>query len=204
MLSGNKRSRAKCHKCVICLTRWNWAKCDRKIGHRICFGCRKGQDRRRHASDQEYKKKQLDRYRMRRSAVIFSYGNECVSCQEDNYNKLTMHKIGGGRVSIDFLYNNLINKVGYQVLCYNCRCTDKANKDPNKKAVIAHYGEYCSVCKEDKLERLTLDINTSAKVFRYLVHDEFPDLDVRVLCFNCHNDRIVLEKYSPEAEKQSG
>lgn len=201
MSSGKKRRLKKCHKCVVPLTKWNWSKCDRKIGHYICLGCRKGRDRRRHNSDLEFKKKRLDRYRMRRSAVIFSYGNECAKCQEDNYSKLTMCKINGGRVDINFLYNNVVDKINYQVLCYNCRCT-KENKDQNKKAAIVHYGGCCSICNEDKLERLTLDCKTSANLYRKLVKEGFTSTELKVLCFNCYNDSIYQAKYPQVSAKE--
>jgi hypothetical protein len=197
MTSGKKR---KCRKCLILLTKYTWDKGDTKISNYICKNCRKGNDRQRHNLDPEFKKKQLDRYRQRRSAVIFSYGNECSKCQEDNYNKLTMCKIGGGRVDINFLYNNVPDKLLYEVLCYNCRCTIP-NKDTNKKIVIAHYGGYCFNCNEEKLEKLTLDINTNTQFFYNLVKDIFPFKDIKVLCFNCKNDIIAFERYHSEIKK---
>jgi hypothetical protein len=171
---------------------------------------------------------------MRRSAVIFQYGNQCAQCGEDEYTKLTIdHKNGGGSAHrremggagiVDYLYNNLINKDGYQVLCYNCNCSKNViYKDKyalrDKKIVIEHYGSVCNDCKEDRIERLTIDhknndgaaqrkkygYKTGSRFYRWAIKNAFPDnLGLQVLCFNCNCSKRAIEKYEPEAEKQPG
>lgn len=206
MVPKKKRSLKGCLKCSVLLTRYNWNIYDKKVQHYICKECRKKQDKIRQKSNLTYNKKQYERYRGRRSAVIFYYGNQCAKCQEDDYNKLTVYRISGGNVDINYLYNNLVSKNEYQVLCYNCRC--QPNKDKyalkNKKAVIAHYGGYCPDCNEENVERLTLNYQVSAKFYRQLVIDKFPDLGLHVLCFNCHHSKIEIAKYPPEDLKNLG
>jgi hypothetical protein len=163
----------KCLKCKLQLTRFNWKKHDQKSGHYICQECRKEYDRKRHHRDLKYGKKQRNRYRERRSAVIFHYGNECTKCSEDDYTKLSVSSVQGGRVDINYLYNNLIDKNGYQVYCYNCLAIKPKNKYTLRK--IELYGGCCSECKEDHTERLVL-------------------VGTVVLCLNCNHSRIAAEE----------
>lgn len=188
MASTKKSSQIPCLKCGNLLTSQNWSKSDRKIGYYICKECRKVKDKNYHKTDPDYNKKQRGRYRMRRSAVIFYYGNQCAKCQEDNYSKLIMCRIGKGNVDINHLYNELVDKNTYNVLCYNCRC--RPISDKTKQTVITHYGAYCIDCGEDKIECLTLNCKMTAKLYRQIIKDNFPDKDeFVVLCFNCRHGR---------------
>jgi hypothetical protein len=164
---------------------------------------------------------------MRRSAVILFYGNQCAGCGEDDYTKLTIDHINGGGNAhrremtgnlIDHLYNNLINRDVYQVLCYNCNCSKNVvYKDKRalqkKKIVIAIYGGCCAECSEDRIERLTIDhknndgaeqrrkygYKTGSAFYRWLINHEFPqNLGLQALCFNCNCSKISLAKYPPE------
>lgn len=176
MTSGKKQKEKKCSKCKLPLTRFNWKKHDQKSGHFICQGCRLGYDRKRHRGDLKYTKKQRDRYRERRSAVIFHYGNQCIKCEEDDYTKLSIRSLGG-RIDINYLYNNLVNKDDYQVYCYNCLATKPKNKYvwQNKKRLIEQCGGCCSECQEERPERLTL-------------------VGTQILCLNCNHSRMAAEE----------
>lgn len=181
MTSGKKQHKMECYKCKLPLTRFNWKKHDQKSGHYICQGCRRGYDRRRHHGDLKYRKKQRNRYRERRSAVIFHYGNQCTKCEEDDYTKLSICRIQGGCVNINYLYNNLIKKNDYQVYCYNCLAVKSKNKYiwQNKKRLINLYGGCCSECQEELPERLIL-------------------IGTRIQCLNCNHSRIAAEELDKE------
>jgi len=196
MSSKKKRSLKHCLKCSNLLKKNNWNIYDKNVGHYICKSCRKIQDKIRQEANPDYSKKQYERYRCRRSAVIFYYGNQCFKCEEDDYSKLAVFRINGGNVDINYLYNNLVDKNEYRVTCYNCRC--RPNKDKyalqNKRAAITHYGGYCSICNEDSIEKLTLNHDVSAKFYRELISNNFLNLDLQVFCFNCYHNKIDNEK----------
>jgi hypothetical protein len=197
MLSTKKRSQKTCSKCRVLLSQRNWPVYDQKIGRHICKACRKIEDKKYHKLDPDYARKQKNRYRMRRSAVILAYGNACsyssedgyAICGEDDYTKLTI--IG----DVNYLYNNVVQKTGYQVVCYNC---SKSNSYKDKyalqykKQVIDAYGKCCSECKEDRIERLTLN---TFKRYRWLIRNQFPkDIGIQVLCYNCKHSKIAAQK----------
>lgn len=227
MISVKKGSPRPCIKCSVPLTDQNWAPYNKNNGTYICILCRKKKEKLRYLIDLDYGKKQRNRYRMRRSAVIFQYGNKCAQCSEDDYTRLTIDHINGGRSAhrkimttniIDYLYNNIVNKDGYQVLCYNCNCSkDVIYKDKyalrDKKKVMEAYGGYCAECKEDRIERLTIDHKnndgaaqrkkwgcaTGARMYRWLIKQSYPqDLGLQILCFNCNCSKIAISKYEPE------
>ena len=206
MSPQKKRSPKSCLKCSVLLTRYNWNIYDKKNKHHICKNCRQEQDKIRQEANPDYNKKQYERYRERRSAVIFYYGNQCAKCQEEDYSRLTIYRMSGGNVDINYLYNNLVSKNEYQVICYNCRCQPGKDKYAlkNKRAAIAHYGGYCPDCNEDNIDKLTLNHQVSAKFYRQLVQNGFPDLGLQVLCFNCYHSKIETAKYSLEDEKSLG
>lgn len=215
------------------LTKENWLKYLIKRSNYICTPCFREYGKQYHKQDPEYNKKQNNRTRRRRSAIIFYYGNQCIECGEDDYTKLTIdHKHGGGNQHrkemktniIDYLYNNLVDKDGYQVMCYNCNCSKNVTyKDKyalrDKTKVISHYGGCCQLCNEDRIERLTIDhknndgasqrrkygYKTGVSCYRWIIKNNFPnDLGLQVLCFNCNCSKRSLEKYPPEPEKESG
>ena len=183
MASTKKRQKRTCLKCGISLTPKNWATYDQNKSYYICKPCRKIQDQKSHQADPEYSKKQNSRYRMKRSAVILAYGNACTICGEDDYTKLTING------DINYLYNNIVQKSGYQVLCYNCKCGKQfKNKytELQRRKLVKYYGGCCKDCNVDKIEYLQLTKNKE------------------LLCYNCKFSRIELEKYPPEPEKQLG
>ncbi len=233
-MKSQKNKRLKhCIKCGVSLTKKNWLKYLVKRSNYICTPCYREYGKRYHKTDLDYNKKQRNRCRMRRSAVIFQYGNRCAQCGEDDYNKLTIDHVNGGgnahrkeirNCIVDYLYNNLIDRDGYQVLCYNCNCSKNVTyKDKyalrDKKLVIDHYGGFCAECKEDRIERLTIDhknndgavqrrhygYKTGVTFYRWLIRNDFPNnLGLQVLCFNCSCSKISTIKYHLEAEKQPG
>lgn len=153
------------------LTTQNWANYDQKKSYRICKNCRKVKDRKYHQADTNYAQKQKNRYRMRRSAVIWAYGNVCTVCAEDDYTKLTING------DINFLYDSIVIKDGYQVICYNCSTQPYKSKYNlrYKKAQLLPYGNSCKKCKELRPECLIIR-------------------EQQIFCYNCY--------YSYKAEKE--
>ena len=206
MVSQKNASQKQCIKCVNLLTDENWNKYDKKASHYICMECRKLQDKKRNTSDINYGKKQLIRYRAIKSAVIHSYGDVCIKCGEDEYAKLTIDgKITSGH-TYELLYNQLVNKDGYQVMCYNCCYKNTIYKDRyalrDKKKIMKHYGNKCSECNENALKCLVLSATkklkyTGARMYRWLIKNNFPDnLEIQVLCINCNCSKISNKKTS--------
>lgn len=120
---------------------------------------------------------------MKRSAVILAYGNACSICGEDEYTKLTING------DINYLYDNIVLKTGYQVLCYNCK-HGKPFKNKYAEAyrskIVKYHGGCCKICSINKTEALNL---TKERV---------------LLCYNCKFSKLWFEKYPPEPEKQAG
>jgi hypothetical protein len=164
--------KSTCIKCDVLLTLENWTIYDQKKSYYICATCRKSNDKKCHQIN-EYAKKQKGRYRMRRSAVILAYGNLCAICNEDDYTKLTING------DINFLYNNIIQKDGHKVLCYNCS-KNKSNTSQYKKKIVEMNGGCCQLCQEDRVNKLMLNTNK------------------QLLCYNCHYSQIAIAKYDPE------
>lgn len=227
MNSQKNASQKCCIKCGTLLTTENWLDYLVERSNYICTPCFREYGKTYHKKDPEYNKKQRNRSRMRRSAVIFHYGNQCIQCGEDDYTKLTIDHINGGGNAhrkemssniIDYLYNNLVDKDGYQVLCYNCNCSKNViYKDKyalrDKKKVIKHYGNECLLCHEDRIERLTIDHNnndgaeqrknlkcyTGSRMYRWLIKNNFPNnLGLQVLCYNCNCSKRATSKYEEE------
>lgn len=175
MPSTKKRRKKNCLKCHIPLSSKNWASYDQKKGHYSCKSCRKISDKQCHRNDPNYSKKQKNRYRARRSAVILAYGNACFKCGEDDYTKLTING------DINYLYNNIVQKTGYQVTCYNCQKIPYTNKYvlKYKRRLIKLYGKHCKTCQEDRIERLTI-------------------INKQVLCYNCYRSKKAAEELKLE------
>jgi len=215
MTSTEKLSLKTCNKCGIELIEDNWNTYDKKVSRYTCKSCRKLIDKKYYLSTPNYGKKQLARYRGRKSAIIASYGDMCAQCGEDDYYKLTLdHKFGGGNAHrkqisnhmYEWLYNNPVQHDGYQILCYNCNCSKGVvYKDKyalrDKKKVMEAYGNQCTKCKEDRIERLTIDHKnndgavqrrqlkcfTGVRMYRWLIKQNFPmHLGLQVLCYNCN------------------
>lgn len=183
MASTKKRRKKTCLKCGVSLTPKNWATYDQKKGYYICKPCRKLNDKKSHQADPDYSKKQNSRYRMKRSAVILAYGNACCICGEDEYTKLTING------NINYLYDSIVQKTGYQVTCYNCykgKPYKSKYSEAHRRKIIKYYGGCCKECQIDKIEMLTLSKNKE------------------LLCYNCKYSKLALEKYPPEPEKQAG
>lgn len=185
MPSTKKRRKKKCLKCGVSLSLNNWATYDQKRAYYICKPCRKKVDEKSHRADSDYAKKQKNRYRMRRSAVILAYGNACVTCGEDDYTKLTING------NINHLYDSIVQKSGHHVTCYNCSKTPSNNKYALKyrKQLVRLHGGCCQMCPEERAERLTITP------------------DKKLLCYNCYMSQLAADKFAiehPEAEKQPG
>lgn len=183
MASTKKLRKRACLKCGIPLTLKNWATYDQNKGHYICKLCRKEADKKAHQADPDYSKKQNGRYRMKRSAVIFAYGNACCNCGEDEYTKLTING------DINYLYDNIIQKSGHKVICYNCskgKPFKSKYAEAYRQKIVKYYGGCCKECRTDKIETLTLSKNKE------------------LLCYNCKYSKLWIEKYPPEPEKQAG
>lgn len=233
MTSAKNPSLKKCRKCDVILTTENWKIYDKNHSNYICVECRKSKDKKYYQQSPDYNKKQLGRHHMRRSAIIFHYGNQCKQCGEDDYTKLSIDNINGGGSQhrreittniVDYLYNNLVDKDSYQVLCYNCNCSKNVlYKDKyglrDKKKVMEHYGNECYECREDRIERLTIDHKnnngaeqrkhlkcfTGSRMYRWIIKNEYPqDLGLQVLCYNCNCSKIAAVKYPLEELKQPG
>jgi len=167
-----------CLKCGVLLSANNWATYDQKWSYYICKPCRKMVDEKSHRADSDYAKKQKNRYRMRRSAVILAYGNACVTCGEDDYTKLTING------DINHLYDNIVQKTGHQVTCYNCsKKTLSKYVLKYKKRLVELHGGCCQECLEERLERLIVTANS------------------KLLCYNCKMSKLAAEKYTKEYPK---
>lgn len=183
MASTKKRRKKSCLKCGISLTPDNWTTYDQNKCYYICQSCRKRVDKKSHQTDLDYSKKQNSRYRMKRSAVILAYGNACGVCGEDDYTKLTING------NINYLYDNIVQKTGHQVICYNCKHGKPFKSKYTEKyrvRTIKYHGGCCIECKEDQIEKLSLNKKRE------------------LLCYNCKYSRLSIEKYPPEPEKQAG
>ncbi len=142
---------------------------------------------------------------MRRSAVIQSYGDCCKLCGEDRYECLAMHPLVKESIKsnnlVNHLYNSKVDLEKYQVLCLNCNAgKNHSNKDKNyekeKTSAIKYYGGQCAECKEDRIERLVIDYSilecrASIKIYRYLRRNNYPELDLKILCYNCERARFI-------------
>jgi hypothetical protein len=223
MVSQKNNSLKYCIKCKILLNNENWNSSRKKHGHYVCNICRKKQDDKNHQNDLKYGDKQLARYRSIRSTVIFFYGNKCAICGEEEYEKLTIDHIHGQGNQhrkemttniTDYLFNNKVNMEDYQVLCYNCNCSknvlykDKTNLK-NKIKVVENYGGCCAECKEDRIERLTIDhknndgaeqrrqlkCSTGCGLYRWLIKNNYPtDLGLQILCYNCNCSKLYKNR----------
>jgi hypothetical protein len=169
MISTKKYKKRNCLKCKNLLNEQNWNIYDKKKSYFICILCRKNNDKKNHQSDGYYSIKQRNRYRMRRSAVILAYGNACNICDEDDYTKLTING------DINFLYDNIVQKDGYKITCYNCYKNKPISK--YKYKLIEMYGGNCKNCKENNAKKL------------------FINKDKELLCYNCHYSQIAIFKY---------
>lgn len=203
MSSQKKSSLKQCIKCTVLLTDDNWNEYDKKTKHYICKQCHKIQDKNNKTNNLNYNQKQAARYHNRKSAVIHFYGDNCAKCGEDEYYKLTIHCLNNIDKKIittniyDYLYNNIIDKDNYQVLCYNCS-KNKNYKDKyalrDKIKVINHYGGECFICKEDKIEKLIIDksnitqpiIISGVRIYRWIIKNNYPSIGLQVLCHNCN------------------
>jgi len=178
MSSTKKHKKKTCLKCGVSLTLKNWPSYDQKKGYYICKPCRKNNDKKCHQTDANYSEKQKNRYRKRRSAVIWAYGNACVKCGEDDYTKLTING------DINFLYNTTVQKTGHQVTCYNCKAKPHKNKYTlkYKRQLIKIYGGCCKECQEERLECLSI-------------------INKQIICHNCYHSQRAAEELKVEQEK---
>jgi hypothetical protein len=176
---------------------------DKKISYYCCVSCHKIQDKIRHQNDKEYNKKQRDRYTFRKSAVIFAYGNQCSICQEDDYEKLTISCKGKKPTNLyHYLYNNVVDKDTFNVICYNCKIQKYVkNIDKyalrDKELVISHYGGYCLSCKEGNTKKLMLyrtEKNRSGNaLYKWIINNNYPP-GFQIYCINCLKYKQELQK----------
>lgn len=195
----------KCIKCGIIINSSNWNIYDKINNRYICNTCRKIQDKERHSKNENYNKSQLHRYHNKKSAVIHFYGDMCEQCGETEYTKLTIDYRNHTKNKLtnyalySLLYDNTININKYQVLCCNCKkIKNITNKDKYafkaKNIVINQYGGSCVDCKEARINCLTIEQKKSTdnqcflkgiKLYRWLIKQQFPDLDLQIICYNC-------------------
>ncbi len=215
MVSQKKDGLKQCIKCRDLLTDKNWNKYDKNVSHYICSVCRKIQDNKRYTSNPDYNKKQISRYHRKRSAVIHAYGDCCVICGTDDYEKLTIENINNKKVTslYDYLYDQPLLKDEYRVLCYNCSANINTKyKDKyflnNKKLVINKYGNKCCECGEYRTVLLTIayknngaekrrqsKCGTGSIFYRWIIKNNFPT-DMQVLCYNCN--QLILAGFNAE------
>lgn len=229
MVPQKKLGLKHCIKCAVELTDSNWLSYLRPRSNYICTPCFRNYGKQYHKSDPDYNKKQLAKYHSTKHAIILSYGDMCTLCGEDDYHKLTIdHKFGGGNAHrkvltndiYQWLYNNPIQRDGYQILCYNCNCSKNVvYKDKyalrDKQKVMVAYGGQCAECNEDRIERLTIDHKnndgaqqrrdlkcyTGVRMYRWLIKNNYPQhLGLQVLCYNCNCSKISKIKSSQESE----
>ena len=194
------------------LTSKNWKKYLQKRSNYICTPCFQKYCKYYHDQDGYYNHKQAARYQERKSAVIFSYGNSCAVCTEDDYEKLRI------RANINQLYNSVVDKNNYTVLCYNCYGLQFIKyKDKyllrDKQLVVNHYGNQCLECTEDRIEILNVDyknnngaelrrqlsVTTGADLYRWLISNNYPDnLGIQILCYNCQRAKMYALKIAEE------
>lgn len=204
MVSQKNNDLKYCIKCNVKLTGENWLDYLAKRSNYICVACFKKGEKSRHKRDPNYNKKQLERYYVIKTIILGVYGNHCVMCGEDDGKKLTIDHIHKKKISSRiyyFLFDNFVQKEGYQILCYNCSSSKNIeHKDSyalrDKKKVVDHYGGVCAECQEDKIERLVLKRKntngakrrhlTGIKFYRWIIKKGYPDnLDISILCHNC-------------------
>lgn len=201
MVSQKNSGQKHCIKCMVLLSNDNWLSYLKLRSTYKCTLCFRDDCNMYYTLDSEYSNKQLTKYRIKRSAVIFVYGNECFNCTESDYEKLTIDS-SNDKISYNWLYNNK-KQDGYQVLCYNCKATKNVKyKDKyclsDKIKVINNYGNKCLECNEYRIERLSVNtINEKGacsgrlllsgyKLYRWIIKNNYPsNLNFQILCFNC-------------------
>jgi hypothetical protein len=186
----------------------NWKEYLKKRGNYICDTCFSDYGKTYYQKDSvSNSNKQLARSRVKKSAVIFAYGDKCAICQEDDYDKLTIVNLNGPKHKhgniYDWLYDHVTKKDNYQVLCYNCEKSKISYKDKyaleNKKIVMEKFGGCCIECQEDKIEKLILQktiggedhrqLHSGSNLYRWLIKNHYP-IELQVVCFNCYFSKL--------------
>jgi hypothetical protein len=209
-----------CIKCSTELTAKNWASYGKKRSAYICILCIKQQHHDYHKDNAEQQNKiQNNRRLYHKMSVLEYYGNKCANCGEATYETLTIdhiHNNGAAhrkemtRDIFNLIYNEIVNKEDFQILCYNCNCTKTIEyKDRyhiiNKNKVINAYGKKCAKCAISDIKYLTIDhknndgskqrkelnCGTGSKLYRWLIKNNFPDLNLQVLCYNCNCSKEI-------------
>jgi hypothetical protein len=83
----------------------------------------------------------------------------------------------------------------------------------DKKKVMEHYGDECKECRENRIERLTIDhqnndgaeqrrklkCSTGVRMYRWLIKQDYPtNLGLQILCYNCNCSKRANAKYELE------
>ncbi len=183
-------------------------------------------------------KKNIGRHN-NRVEVINYYGGVCVCCGESNIKLLTLdHTNGDGSIHrkeigikagvhyCEWLKkNNFPKHVDVKVMCWNCNCAKKNNKEcPHKSAcngkihkrrqmIINKYGGSCKCCGENNYYFLTFDhINNdgsqhrkiigkhSENLYKWICDNNFPD-SIQILCWNCNSGRFFNGGICPHNEE---
>jgi hypothetical protein len=240
--------------------------------------------------------------------VMKEYGNKCACCGEDQIEFLTIDHINndgaierktissGGHNFYSWLLKNNCPKDKYQILCFNCNCSNgflgycphkttnnnllnipikenirvnsknskekiciwcripltlensNINNTKNRKhicnecilkenqiyqlklklMVMKEYGNKCECCEENIFEFLTIDhingnggkerkelkINSGSNFYRWLIKNNYPKDNYRILCYSCNcvlgcygycphqKDRETFQKEQDEVNKQ--
>lgn len=181
---------------------------------------------------------QLQHFMIRLEALEH-YGNKCKICllqkseflclDHINNDGYKFRKLNKGNIYRLIKRNGFIDNL--QILCYNCNAikqrqlllsTNKQNKkaietriyrEKIKTEVLNKYGLFCECCKENNVEKLTIDhplsdgnlerkrINSAGGFwfYNYLKNNNYPN-GYRTLCFNC-NISIGHYRYCPHHQR---
>ena len=135
-----------------------------------------------------------------------------------------LHKISGNKF-YQYLKRENFPNLNLQILCHNCNILKQDSKPRNPKwaytylkrdrlkiKCFAHYAEpiQCAECATSDLRVLTLDhieddggefrklhnISGGNDFYLYLSRNNYPDLKLQVLCFNCNQAKMIDQRKS--------
>lgn len=208
-----------CRVCSVILCDSNWPSYCKNGSRYICTPCRNIREKEDYSKDVNCAQRSKERYIKIKKELFNYYNDKCNLCGLDNHTMLTIDHVNNDgfkhRKNQSNMYKWLLDNVGidgYQLLCFNCNCSknieykDKYNLI-NKTKVINYYGNFCAVCKENRIERLTIDhanndgaeqrrnlkYVTGAAFYRWLIKNNYPDnLGLQVLCYNCNCSKRII------------
>lgn len=166
----------KCARCLVEQEDCFFIRCSRRVGGftSLCKKC-KAEERKKYYSANAIKIKDKDRlYRT-------EHKDTCLKTKRDSYHK---------------------NKLKH-------RTTAQKRRFQQKKSVFDAYGGVCSCCGESNFEFLTVDHiegggtrhrrSLTVSIYSWLIKNNFPKDDFRVLCMNC-NFSLGMHGYCPHED----